>query len=1045
MLTLFLFSFTFVSSAQPTQQSNKIFVNPFYQQSTSSDTNYTYTLDVSPPDGISGVKSAIISFDVYLTPTVNFQLWVNNKPCNNPTFQVHTTYSSAGQARINFDCSNVITQSGTYTIKMTADKNTGALNGWLDLTYMNNPKADMTIHGTEYQYGQAGKVWLQLINSSGDYINDGICYVDIYTPAGGYYIEGSTMNNMNHDGIYYYDLEVPTQAGVYLAIAKCYYIASQFKKNATDYTIYNGKYDGGTINDTYFLDTVYLKLKTDKNGGLTLKEKLNVTFNFTSFYSSCGNISEALMTGLTISWNGVWNTGTLNHDINIYAYNYSSNSWVTLSNKIFGGQGGDTQQVSNSLSTNNFTKSLGITATKSLKIRMEDTDGSGDGAKDFKTDYLYASCDQLANPQWQEIKGSSELHITSPTPYLIDDGGLEYAENSSFVVTLANGTNVSYIYYAGMFKHKFTIGSGVSVNQSNYRIEYQGMHSIPCNAIIGFYKINSTGYFPYPYTTQRQTEEDHCSINFYTDLNVGQNQDFEIYARNVWESDLRSTKASADTLYPLMSSACDLWALLKGEPYPYVIPKIAYTITYSDYYDTCANWYDDYYWFNKTYNQVLTDQAIITDRDGYLQYESDYTSAKYAQDKLNTIMNTMTSTMGVIADYSKLLIENQLNRTNTLDAGIWANYSTIYRNYLIVNASCGTGVCNVNQSFLANINYTAISQSVWSYPARNLTYFPVQLDKTNYSKIPLFVWNSTSRTLTEFNFTINATVNLNLTAISENVWAYTNRNLTWFPQGNTITPQDIWEYSNRSLTEFNFIVDTTINLSDIPLQVWSYNNRSLTLFITPQDIWNYTNRNLTYFPTPPLPNNLTAEDVWNFVNRNLTYYQNNQNLTAQEIWEYVNRSLTEFNFQVNAIVNTTAIAESVWNWNGLISGNLLSQIASSIWNWTGSISSTIGDFFSDRVWTRTDRNLTFYNNTEQVDLTNYTKIPLFVWNSTERNLTYYPDTSNSTVIAEAVWNYSGNITTNILSQFKYNIMNTTAIAEDVWNYSARYTHGVILN
>ena len=110
-----LFS-TIVIAQEPTQQFNKIFLNPFYRQSMSQNTNYNYVVDITPPDKISKVNSAIISFDVYINPSISFSLLVNDNSCNNPIYNISTTFSSAGQSRITFDCSNVITKTGSYNI-----------------------------------------------------------------------------------------------------------------------------------------------------------------------------------------------------------------------------------------------------------------------------------------------------------------------------------------------------------------------------------------------------------------------------------------------------------------------------------------------------------------------------------------------------------------------------------------------------------------------------------------------------------------------------------------------------------------------------------------------------------------------------------------------------------------------------------------------------------------------------------------------------------------------------------------------------------------
>lgn len=65
---------------QPTQQFNKIYLNPFYRESLALNTNYTYTVTINPPDKITSVLSAIISFNAQINgQSQNFTLWVNGK------------------------------------------------------------------------------------------------------------------------------------------------------------------------------------------------------------------------------------------------------------------------------------------------------------------------------------------------------------------------------------------------------------------------------------------------------------------------------------------------------------------------------------------------------------------------------------------------------------------------------------------------------------------------------------------------------------------------------------------------------------------------------------------------------------------------------------------------------------------------------------------------------------------------------------------------------------------------------------------------------
>lgn len=227
ILSLILFvSFGFAQT-QPTQQFNKIFLDPFYRISMGAQ-DYEYSVTINPPDGFSDVISSIVTFQMWLNPTVEFFLLVDGQECNTASYEVHTTYAGAGEGTVFFDCSNIINKAGDYVITLTPDDDTGAVTGWIDLTYMNNPKGEFNLLGTEYSPGDPATIFLQLKDAQGSPVSDGACYIDIYNPlyngTHSYYLEDAPMIfDENDDGLYYYDLTVPDVLGNYMLAAKCAY------------------------------------------------------------------------------------------------------------------------------------------------------------------------------------------------------------------------------------------------------------------------------------------------------------------------------------------------------------------------------------------------------------------------------------------------------------------------------------------------------------------------------------------------------------------------------------------------------------------------------------------------------------------------------------------------------------------------------------------------------------------------------------------------------------------------------------------------------
>ena len=95
-----------VYGIQPTQQFNKIYLTPFYRESLSSNTNYTFTVSINPPDKITSVIGAIISYNAQINgQSQNFSIWVNGRACNTPSYYIATAFSTTGNMQFSFDCS----------------------------------------------------------------------------------------------------------------------------------------------------------------------------------------------------------------------------------------------------------------------------------------------------------------------------------------------------------------------------------------------------------------------------------------------------------------------------------------------------------------------------------------------------------------------------------------------------------------------------------------------------------------------------------------------------------------------------------------------------------------------------------------------------------------------------------------------------------------------------------------------------------------------------------------------------------------------------
>jgi hypothetical protein len=607
-------------SQEPTQQYNKIFLNPFYRASMTQNTNYTYNVTVNPPDGVDQVVSAIVTFDMWITPTVTFSAWVNGKTCNNPTYVISTTFSGSGRGVATFDCSNVIKEKGVYNVTIRATgANVGAVTAWLDLTYMNEPAGSVKVHGTEYVVGDVSKAWLQLLDNSNQYVEDAVCYVDIYYPDNSEWIERAQMTNSNHDGIYYYDVVAPNRVGVYPVIAVCYYVAVTNQRNASSYVLTSGAVESGVLSNTYVDDGVNFVLKTDKNGGLTVNNRVNVTYNFTDFFSACGTVPEALMTGITVHWNGVWTSVQANNDVTMYVFNYTGNNWMAMPNIIEGNIGSE-QTVTNSLSFKNVTKALGVNATNQMRVSFINSNFN-EGSKQLRNDHLHVSCDQLGSPEWQEVRGSSEFHISSSQGTLFSWETLCGDESSGCMVVDPSAVVVNNItLYEGLLVENITL-MNAGLHDLTGSFVYQTPPHIDCTAF-----ISATLYSPSPSDISSDLEfssgpEGSCDVNIPVEFDSSQaSQQVVLEFDNYLTWEIGRSRDIRESLEGLNEYCLEYAASLNVT---FVIPLVNVSNATDPVLQHCERAVDDFFFFDY-YDDLSQGITSVGDLESYHYEMTEY-------------------------------------------------------------------------------------------------------------------------------------------------------------------------------------------------------------------------------------------------------------------------------------------------------------------------------------------------------------------------------------------------------------------------------------
>lgn len=78
------------------------------------------------------------------------------------------------------------------------------------------------VHGTEYMAGEDGKIFVQLLNSSRQAIDDSTCFATAYYPNETKFIDDSLMSHVGDNGLYSFDVTIPDTLGVYMLSSRCY-------------------------------------------------------------------------------------------------------------------------------------------------------------------------------------------------------------------------------------------------------------------------------------------------------------------------------------------------------------------------------------------------------------------------------------------------------------------------------------------------------------------------------------------------------------------------------------------------------------------------------------------------------------------------------------------------------------------------------------------------------------------------------------------------------------------------------------------------------
>jgi hypothetical protein len=295
----------------------------------------------------------------------------------------------------------------------------------------------MSVFGTEYEPGDPGTAFLELVDAQGLAVNNAGCYLDIWSPltinaTHEQLIDTAPMFHLGTGGVYYYDFTVPNDLGVYMMAASCSYETLKTwvydttgdESRSSTRTEVTGSYIGDTLALNQLDDFVYTNCNSANSGG----QKCDAYYDF--------NLSSYDLTNLTnldLFYAGEATTTETGH---FYAYNWTNSSYLRLPNVVnFNGFAA----VGNPVGINDFaTNTIPIEDTVSndsiIRVRIV-----GVGSSSFTQYDNFVNINFLtAGIAPQNLKGSGEIHVRNYTAILKEH--IDFHNNS--IHTNVNDTRI---------------------------------------------------------------------------------------------------------------------------------------------------------------------------------------------------------------------------------------------------------------------------------------------------------------------------------------------------------------------------------------------------------------------------------------------------------------------------------------------------------------------------------------------------------------------------------------------------------------------------
>jgi hypothetical protein len=270
--------------------------------------------------------------------------------------------------------------------------------------------SNVFIGASEYEPGDPGKVFVQLIVDNQYVLDASVWLWVLYPDNSGYFIEQANMPLVDATmGTYAYDFEVPSMMGIYPVSVQADLNTSATTLYPSSDTVVNGSVKSGSLSDVQVEDNVYYQVEEVKPGSYYLYEQ---EFLFNVSGAPLSNDTEIIL-----NFEGKWKKGSQaaeDEEIYIEIYNWSSGSYdERLTNEI-----PTTTSDIDVTGTFENVVSKGFVNNSQVKIRFKDSLQNDTKSHDMYIDYLAIGIQGVATAPID--LGGAEVHVYNHSGNVIE-------------------------------------------------------------------------------------------------------------------------------------------------------------------------------------------------------------------------------------------------------------------------------------------------------------------------------------------------------------------------------------------------------------------------------------------------------------------------------------------------------------------------------------------------------------------------------------------------------------------------------------------------